>query len=106
MLSIYPGKNGGILKAQGICKMAEAAGIACHIGSNLEWDIATSAMCHLAVACHNIRVDQYPVDIPGPLYYDSHPKRGPIRFDGGSVHLPEGPGLGTPVEEDEIRKLQ
>lgn len=105
ILSIYPGKNGGILKAQLICKMAEAAGMACHIGSNLEWDIGTSAMCHLAVANSNIRVREYPVDIIGPLYYDAHLRGNPIRFEGGTVFLPRGPGLGIIVDEAELQKL-
>src|SRR3569833_782169 len=50
LLSIYPGKNGGMLKSQKICKLAEAAGVGCHIGSKLEWDIGTSAMCQMTAA--------------------------------------------------------
>ena len=44
LISIYPGKHGGIRPALAISKLAADAGIACHIGSNLEWDIATAAM--------------------------------------------------------------
>ena len=41
VMSLYPGKHGGIRATQQIAKMAEAAGIACTIGSNLEREVAT-----------------------------------------------------------------
>ncbi len=105
LISIYPGKNGGILKAQKICKAAENAGIGCHLGSNLEWDIGTSAMCHLAAACGNVQVKKFPVDILGPLYYAVHPRRKPILFQNGRVHVPTGPGLGVEISAEEIEAL-
>lgn len=105
LISIYPGKNGGILKSQKICKLAEDAGIGCHLGSNLEWDIGTAAMCHLAAACSNVQVGKFPVDILGPLYYAVHPKQKPIRFENGCVITPTGPGLGIEIDPDEIESL-
>ena len=85
--------------------MAEDAGIGCHLGSNLEWDIGTSAMCHLAAACTNVQVGQFPVDILGPLYYAIHPKQKAIQFEGGHVLVPDGPGLGLEIHESEILQL-
>jgi muconate cycloisomerase len=105
LMSIYPGKNGGLLKAQKICHMAEAAGIGCHLGSNLEWDLGTSAMCHLTAACSNVQISRFPVDILGPLYYTVHPRLNPIRFENGRVFVPEGPGLGVELKVDELEKL-
>lgn len=105
LISIYPGKNGGILKAQKICKLAEGAGIACHLGSNLEWDIGTSAMCHLAAACGNVQVNNFPPDILGPLYYAMHPRSKPVQFQNGRVCVPEGFGLGIEMTLDEAREL-
>jgi len=105
LISIYPGKNGGILKSQKICKLAEDAGIGCHLGSNLEWDIGTAAMCHLAAACANVQVGKFPVDILGPLYYSVHPRQKPIHFQNGCVITPNSPGLGIEIEPDEIQAL-
>jgi muconate cycloisomerase len=105
LISIYPGKNGGILKAQKICKLAEDAGIGCHLGSNLEWDIATAAMCHLAAACSNVQVKKFPVDILGPLYYAVHPRLKPIHFQDGYVSVPNSPGLGIEMTLEEAREL-
>ena len=105
LISIYPGKNGGLLRAMEICRKAEAAGIGCHIGSNLEWDIGTAAMCHLACACQNIRVQDYPVDILGPLYYGVRPQHTPMAFGAGYVTVPEGPGLGVRFTREELEAV-
>lgn len=105
LISIYPGKNGGILKAQKICRLAAEAGIGCHIGSNLEWDIGTAAMTHLAAASANVLVEKFPVDILGPLYYDVHPRRSPSRFHQGHVAVPTAPGLGVEMTVAEAEAL-
>jgi muconate cycloisomerase len=105
LISIYPGKNGGVLRSQKIATMAEQAGVACHIGSNLEWHIATAAMCHLAAACANVQVASFPVDILGPLYYNEAPQKLPIKFERGHVHVPAGAGLGLSIEPEEIKAL-
>jgi L-alanine-DL-glutamate epimerase-like enolase superfamily enzyme len=97
-ISIYPGKNGGILKSMEIAQMAAAAGIECTIGSNLEMDLGTAAMLHLAVAMPNLAatVDH---DIIGPLYYLEHLTQRPIRFEKGCAILPEGNGLGLEIQQ-------
>ena len=94
VISIYPGKNGGLLRCLQIAALAAEAGVACAIGSNLELDVATAAMCNLAVAAPNIAAERFPGDILGPLYYSEPVVREPIRYSGGTVHCPEGPGLG------------
>src|SRR6185437_4898453 len=47
--SIYVGKAGGLMGARRIATLAEAGGLACTIGSNLEMGIATAAMIHLGM---------------------------------------------------------
>ena len=105
LISIYPGKNGGILRAKRICDLAADAGIACHLGSNLEWHVGTAAMCHLAAACANVTVGKFPVDILGPLYYAVKPRAKPVHFERGHVHVPAGNGLGVDVSPDELEAL-
>lgn len=99
-ISIYPGKNGGILRSMEIAQMAAAAGIECTIGSNLEMDLGTAAMLHLAVAMPNLAttVDH---DIIGPLYYLEHLTQAPIRYEDGCAILPEGNGLGLEVQRSQ-----
>lgn len=106
LISVYPGKNGGILKAQKICELAESAGVGCHLGSNLEWDIGTAAMCHLAAACPNVQVSRFAVDILGPLYYAVRPSKNEIHFEQGQVLVPSGEGLGIETSEVELARLK
>jgi L-Ala-D/L-Glu epimerase len=105
LISIYPGKNGGILAAKRICELAADAGIACHLGSNLEWHVGTAAMCHLTAACANVTISKFPVDILGPLYYAVKPRSKPIHFERGHVHVPAGNGLGVDISPDELNAL-
>lgn len=94
MISVYPGKNGGLRRSLEIAQMAAAAGLDCVIGSNLEWEIGSAAMLHLAVAAPNVssRVDH---DIIGPLYHSERRGEPPIAFEDGCAILPSGPGLGV-----------
>jgi len=93
LISIYPGKNGGLLRSIEIAQMAATAGLECIIGSNLEMDLGTAAMLHLASAMPALckSVDH---DVIGPLYYTEHLTDRPIEFKDGCAHVPEGPGLG------------
>jgi muconate cycloisomerase len=99
-ISIYPGKNGGIMRSMEIAQMAAAAGIECTIGSNLEMDLGTAAMLHLAVAMPNLAssVDN---DILGPLYYLEHLTKNPIVYEDGCAVLPQGDGLGIEYRQEE-----
>jgi muconate cycloisomerase len=94
VLSIYPGKHGGIRPTQQIAKLAEAAGIPCTIGSNLEREVATAAMAHVTVATSNIQCERYPGDLIGPLYYEQALSQTPLHYQADRLWVPEGPGLG------------
>jgi muconate cycloisomerase len=95
ILSLYPGKHGGMRNTQEIARMAETAGIACTIGSNLEREIATAAMAHLTVATPNIQCERFPGDLIGPLYFESPFTAQPLDFRADRLHVPTAPGLGV-----------
>lgn len=101
-ISVYPGKNGGIRKAAEIVDFAAAEGIACSIGSNLEWDVATAAMAHLIVGRENMQVEKYPGDLLGPFYHQQRIARNPLSIQGPLTTLHELPGLGIDVAWDEL----
>jgi L-alanine-DL-glutamate epimerase-like enolase superfamily enzyme len=106
IISVYPGKNGGILDTLTIVGMAEAAGVACAIGSNMEWDIASSAMAHLAIALPNIAVERYAADIPGPFYHVQHALCSGCSYAGGVLSVPDLPGLGVVLDESLLTSLR
>jgi L-Ala-D/L-Glu epimerase / N-acetyl-D-glutamate racemase len=94
VLSLYPGKHGGVRATQQLAKMAEAAGIPCTIGSNLEREVATAAMAHVTVSTANIQCERFPGDLIGPLYFEQ-PLTAPLRYQEDRLWVPEGPGLGV-----------
>jgi L-alanine-DL-glutamate epimerase-like enolase superfamily enzyme len=97
IISIYPGKNAGILRSMQIAQIADAAGLECVIGSNLEWDLATAAMLHTASAIPNLST-AVNHDIIGPVYHERSIAVEGIRYKEGCAVLPEGPGLGVNVK--------
>jgi L-alanine-DL-glutamate epimerase-like enolase superfamily enzyme len=97
VLSLYPGKHGGIRPTQSIARMAEAAGVVCTIGSNLEREIATAAMAHVTVATPNLLCERFPGDLIGPIYFESSLCDPPLRYDADRLFVPDGPGLGVEI---------
>jgi muconate cycloisomerase len=98
VISVYPGKNGGIAKSKAIVDLAAAHNVACSIGSNLEFDVASAAMCHLVVACRNMQVEKYPGDILGPDYHAVSVVTNPLKIDGPTISITDRPGLGIDVD--------
>jgi muconate cycloisomerase len=104
VISVYPGKQGGIRKAKQIVDFAAAHAVACSIGSNLELDVATAAMAHLVVACPNMQVEKYPGDMLGADYHEERVVKQPIAIDGPLTTISDRPGLGVEVDWDVVRK--
>ena len=95
VLSLYPGKHGGVRWTQEIASLAEAAGVVCTIGSNLEREVATAAMAHVAAATANIQCERFPrrLDRAGLLRCD--PTTAPLRYEADRIWPPDEPGLGV-----------
>lgn len=105
LISIYPGKNGGLRRSLQIAHIAAAAGLDCIIGSNLEGSVGSAAMLHLAAALPNLsdRVDH---EIIGPFYLKNTLDPEIPRFKNGSAEIPAGPGLGVHLDINSIQELQ
>jgi muconate cycloisomerase len=98
VISVYPGKNGGIRKSREIVEFAGRHGVACAIGSNLEWDVGTAAMGHLIVATPNLQAERFPGDIHGPAYHETRIVKNPLNITGPITTLTDRPGLGVEVD--------
>lgn len=103
ILSVYPGKHGGIAATLEIAHVAHAAGMACSIGSNLELGIGTAAMLHVAVAEPSIDSVRYPADLIGPLYHDADLLTRPLDLGPEVARVPDGPGLGVELDEEQLK---
>ncbi|MEM7131027.1 MAG: enolase C-terminal domain-like protein [Chloroflexota bacterium] len=106
IISVYPGKHGGILNTIAIVEIAEAAGVHCAIGSNLEWDIASAAMAHVTVSLPNIPVERYATDIIGPLFHIEHALETPISTQNWQVTVPQVAGLGVSLDLEQLEGLR
>lgn len=103
VLSIYVGKGGGIGAMRKTAALAEAAGIVCTVGSNLEMGIASAAMIHVAMATPGIDAEAFPCDILSPFYYQGDLLAQPLEIDAGSARPFERPGLGVELDEAKVK---
>ncbi len=104
ILSVYPGKNGGIAATVEIAHLARAAGLVCALGSNLELGVGTAAMLHVAIAMPEIASEVYPADAIGPLYHEADLLTQPLALGPVVALVPEGPGLGVQLDEEQLRR--
>jgi muconate cycloisomerase len=106
IFSVYPGKHGGIAATVEIAHVAQAAGLVCSIGSNLELGIGTAAMLHVAAAVQSIDSEAYPADIIGPLYHEADLLRQPLSLGPELAQVPDGPGLGVELDEEQLERYR
>jgi len=101
ILSLYVGK-GGIGPARKIAAVAEAAGLVCTVGSNLELGIGNAAMIHLAMATATIDAETFPCDILSPFFYETDLLAEPLPIYAGKAYAPNGPGLGVALDDEKV----
>jgi muconate cycloisomerase len=106
ILSVYPGKHGGIAGTAEIVAVAKAAGLRCTIGSNLELGIGTAAMLHVAAAFPEVDCDRFPADTIGPIYHDGEIIARPLDLGPPYAKIPDGPGLGVELDELALAKFR
>ncbi|MFO0908227.1 MAG: enolase C-terminal domain-like protein [Isosphaeraceae bacterium] len=106
VISVYPGKNGGIAATVEVAHVARAAGLVCHMGSNLELGIGSAAMLHVAAALPEIESETYPADILGPHYHESDLLAEPLDLDFRGARVPETPGLGVTLDERALARFR
>ncbi len=106
VLSVYVGKGGGIGPARKIAAVAEAAGLTCTVGSNLELGVASAAMIHLAMATPGIGAEEFPCDILGPFFYEDDLLAEPLPITGGQAKPLERPGLGVELDERKVDRYR
>ena len=99
IISVYPGKNGGIGPCRDIVAVARAAGLTCVLGSNLELGVASAAMLAVACALPGLS-DEIGHHIIGPLYHERDVIAAPLTLTDGHATGGDGPGLGVELMTD------
>lgn len=93
VFNVKVGKVGGLYRARQIAAVAEAFGISCTAGSNLELSIGTAASVHFAAATG---VLTYASDLAiGHYLHEWDIAEPPLHIVDGMMTVPAGPGLGT-----------
>ena len=92
-------------RGQKIAAVAEAAGLVCTVGSNLEMGVASAAMIHLAMATPAIAAEEFPCDILGPFFYEDDMLAEPLPIQAGKASPFERPGLGVELDERKWRSI-
>ncbi|MCH2570343.1 MAG: mandelate racemase/muconate lactonizing protein [Planctomycetes bacterium] len=103
LLSVYPGKHSGIQGTHAITHVAQAAGIQCSIGSNLELGVGTAAMIQIAAAIPTINSERFPADIIGPLYHETDLLKDSLQLGPSHASIPTGPGLGVELDDEKLQ---
>ncbi len=92
-------RNAGFHHSRQLCHAAVAAGLGLSMSGLTETDLGLAAGLHLAAA-----FGISPLQLNGPQYIESPHLSRRIWKGGGTVNLPEGPGLGVEVNEDYVRQ--
>jgi muconate cycloisomerase len=102
ILNVSPYVVGGLRPALRIIGLAEAAQASVLLGTTQELDLGTAALAQLGASA---RVLDYASDCTGPELYTQRVVRAPLRYSGGELIVPDGPGLGVDVDEDRLARF-
>ncbi|MBM3450917.1 MAG: hypothetical protein FJX78_08075 [Armatimonadetes bacterium] len=89
-------KHGGILTAQKIASVFDAAGLT--VGVAIYYDIIAAAAAHIAAATPCCQWPSPPTDMQDTIL------KTPMSWSGLKMPVPEGPGFGVELDPDKMRK--
>jgi galactarate dehydratase (D-threo-forming) len=92
---------GGLTAALEAATIARAAGLGCVLGAAHELNLGTAAQVHLGAL---LPTHDLPADCIGPEIYHGDVTDGRLRYEGSTLHVPDGPGLGYVVDEEKVEQ--
>ena len=101
--SLKPNKSGGLFATRKIAGLAEAAGVPCYGGSMLESAVGTAAALHLYATLPNLRLG---CELLCPWLLQENITRQTLRYEDGCVVLPEGPGFGLDLDDEQVARFR
>ena len=93
---------GGLMACRQLAHICDLWGLGLGMHSNSHLGISLAAMTHLAAATPNLTYD---CDTHQPWQEDEVIEGGKLRFEGGSLAVPEGPGLGVTLDREALARL-
>jgi muconate cycloisomerase len=102
-VKLKPLRLGGLRPCQAAVDVAAAAGVRPVVGHG--FCLSPAAAAELALTAANDAVYR-PVESVGPLKMVEEPFEPALSMEGGSVRLPDGPGLGVRLDDDALDRLR
>ena len=102
VINVGHSKLGGPTAAMQAAQLAAANGVGVMVGSVIEMGIATAMGLHIAAAVPHLA---YPSYLMGPLKYRQQITEEQVEVVDGRIAIPEGPGLGVTVDDNELRRI-
>lgn len=99
---LKPQRDGGFMATLATAQIANKAGIQCYGGTMLETTLGTAALLALYASVPDLT---WGSELFGPLRLDGDTTTSPLNIRDGHLELPEGPGLGVDLDEDQIRYM-
>ncbi|WP_020386421.1 glucarate dehydratase family protein [Kribbella catacumbae] len=93
---------GGLQRSRLLAGICDTFGLGLSMHSNSHLGISLAAMTQLAAATPNLT---YACDTHYPWKTEDLIKPGALDFSGGSIRLPDSPGLGVELDEDALGRL-
>ena len=92
---------GGLTHARKLLAFAEAAGLSCMVGGELESGVGTAIGLHLMASSPLFTIA---ADLIGPVHYSDDILVNNFVIQNGTLRLPTGPGLGVELDEEKMRR--
>lgn len=92
-------QSGGLLPAQRVGAIADAAGIGLYGGTMLEASVGTAASAHLFATFPRL---DWGSELFGPLLLTEELLEQPLLYRDFELHVPQGPGLGINLDEEKV----
>src|SRR5207244_3530241 len=93
---------GGMRATQALSVTCESFGVGLSMHSNSHLGISLAAMVHVAAATPHLT---FACDTHYPWQTDEVIKGGKLRFEDGSIAVPDGAGLGVELDRDALERL-
>ena len=107
VLNIKLGKAGGFTQAKKIAALAEAAGLKCVVGTAFGLGLEIAAKAHFFAATEIVTdaVEFTELSLHGNLLQSPWDARFALPLEDGCLPVPDGPGLGVEVDEEQASRV-
>lgn len=102
MILVKITRLGGIQKAMKVIAIAEAAGLGFRFDTTPYSKVGDTTTSHVAVQVRQ----PFPMSVDGHTWFKENPVRGGVELDKGIARVPNKPGLGLELIEEEINKIR